>query len=374
MSSNGLNRYRHENDAYRELLATLDGLGQFRMRPGLSRIRALLQRLGDPQRDLRLVIVGGTNAKGTTCLTLEALLRRAGVRTGCYLSPHLHTVRERLRVEGAMLPPAVFGALGCEVLAAAATLAEQPTYFEMLTAMAYLRFAREAVEVAIMEVGLGGEYDAVNAGDAEVAILTTLGRDHTAHLGESLAEIAATKAGIVRPASRVVTGWPEEYLPWLPPHAALVRGDGPSAWASAAAEALGIAGAAQEVALPGRCERAGRLLLDGAHNPQALAYLLARAPPPEVVVFGCLSDKPLVEMVALLPSVEILACAPTVERALPVAELVAALRDAGLRCRAFDSVAGAVAAATGRRGIVTGSFYVVAEARAALGLPGSDEP
>ena len=378
MSNNDLNRYRHENDAYRELLATLDRLGQFRIQPGLSRVRALLSRLGDPQHGLRLVIVGGTNAKGTTCLTLEALLRQAGVRTGCYLSPHLHTVRERLRVEGAMLPPADFGALGCEVLAAAATQAEQPTYFEVLTAMAYLHFARAEVEVAIMEVGLGGEFDAVNAGDAEVAVLTTLGRDHTAQLGETLTEIAATKGGIVRPASRVVTGWPVEYLPQLPPHVALVRGDGPRGWAVAAAEALGVVGApgsAPEVTLPGRCERAGPLLLDGAHNPQALVYLLARAPPPEVVVFGCLVDKPLAEMVALLPSeAEILACAPAVERALPVVELVTALRNAGLRCRGFDSVAGAMVAVAGRRGLVTGSFYVVADARAVLGLPGSNEP
>ena len=190
-----------ETQDYLSTLEWLASLDETRVKPGLERIRQLVARLGHPQQ-LHAVIVGGTNGKGSCCWLLEDALCRAGIRVGCATSPHLHSVRERLRLDGELVGQAEFAALAGEVQQTCREMAEHPTYFEVLTAMTLLWFARCRVEVAVLEVGLGGELDAMNIVDAKVAVLTTLALEHTDWLGSDLGAIARTKAGIVRPASR----------------------------------------------------------------------------------------------------------------------------------------------------------------------------
>ncbi|RZD31302.1 MAG: hypothetical protein CXT74_05450 [Methanobacteriota archaeon] len=365
---------RREKWDYHTALAWLDELGEAQVKPGLARIRQLMAALGDPQQQLRAVIVGGTNGKGTTCWLLEDALCQAGFRVGCGTSPHLHSPRERLRLNQVPVGEAEFAALVAEVRQACDGLAEHPSYFEVLTAITLVWFARCEADIVILEVGLGGELDAMNVIDAEVAVLTTLALEHTDWLGDNLEAIARTKAGIVQPETHVITGWLPEFHQFIPPCASLVSGDSAREWATLALERLGIAAEVVETRPPGRRERAGNIMLDCAHNPHALSWLLARIAEPAVVVFGCLRDKPLANMLALLPlGAELLACAPDSPRARSAAAVVAAARKLGRRGRACDSVAEALELAGERPTLVVGSSYLVAEARRDLGLPGSDE-
>ncbi|HIM33653.1 MAG TPA: hypothetical protein EYI97_04125, partial [Candidatus Poseidoniales archaeon] len=339
-----------------------------------ARIRQLMAALGDPQQQLRAVIVGGTNGKGTTCWLLEDALCRAGFRVGCGTSPHLHSPRARLRLNQVPVGEAEFAALAAEVREACHGMAEHPSYFEVLTSITLAWFARCEADIVVLEVGLGGELDAMNIVDAEVAVLTTLALEHTDWLGDNLEAIARTKAGIVRPGTHVITGWPPEFHRFIPPCASLASDASAREWATLALERLGITAEVGETRPPGRREQAGNIMLDCAHNPHALSWLLARIAEPVVVVFGCLHDKPLAKMLALLPlGAELLACAPDSPRARSAAAVVAAARKLGRRGRACDSVAEALELAGERPTLVVGSSYLVAEARRDLELPGSDE-
>src|SRR5216117_1309616 len=166
------------------------------MRPGLERIEALLAALGRPEQRYRLVQVGGTNGKGSVAAMLASILRSAGHRVGLYTSPHLVSFRERIRVNGAAIPEdsVVDGvdALGTLVARLDATM------FEATTALALDHFAREAVDVAVLEVGLGGRLDATTVGVPAVSVVTRIDLDHQAVLGTTLREIAAEKAAIIR--------------------------------------------------------------------------------------------------------------------------------------------------------------------------------
>jgi dihydrofolate synthase/folylpolyglutamate synthase len=172
------------------------------MRPGLQRIEALLDGLGHPEAGLRIVHVGGTNGKGSVCALVESVLRAAGLRTGLYTSPHLLDVRERIRIDGAPIAPEALAreadALGRELEAA------RVTFFEAMTAAALGAFRAAVVDVAVLEVGLGGRWDATNVGAPRVSVLTRIDYDHQEHLGHRLAEIAAEKAAIIRAAPGVV--------------------------------------------------------------------------------------------------------------------------------------------------------------------------
>ncbi len=365
---------RREKWDYQSALTWLDKLGESEVKPGLARIRTLMAALGDPQAQLRVVIVGGTNGKGSTCWLLEDTLCRAGLRVGCATSPHLHSVRERLRLNQVPVGEAAFTALATEVQWACREMAEHPSYFEVLTAMTLAWFARREADIVILEIGLGGELDAMNIVDAEVAVLTTLALEHTDWLGPDLEAIARTKAGIVRSSTHVITGWPPEYRQFISPCASLTSGGSAREWTTLALERLGIATEVGKTRPPGRRERAGNVMLDCAHNPHALSWLLSRIPEPEVVVFGCLRDKPLDEMLRLLPpGAELLACAPDSPRARSATAVVAAAGKLGRACRACDSVEEALELAGERPTLVVGSTYLVAEARRCLGLPGSDE-
>jgi dihydrofolate synthase/folylpolyglutamate synthase len=174
------------------------------IRWGLGRTRRMLVAAGDPHAAYPTIHVGGTNGKGSVAAVVESVLRHDGRRTGLYTSPHLVDFRERIRIDGALIGEA-------ELLAAARSLwpaieREAPSFFEAATVIGFLAMQRAAVEVAVVEVGMGGRLDSTNVVDPDVTVITNVARDHAQYLGEDLASIAAEKAGIIKPGVAVVTG------------------------------------------------------------------------------------------------------------------------------------------------------------------------
>lgn len=174
-------------------------------KPGLERTRALLAALGNPEKALKFVHITGSNGKGSTAAMLASVLTAAGYRTGLFTSPHLYRFNERFQVNGAPIPDAALDRLAERVLAAADTLPEHPTEFELMTAIGFLWFAEAGCDLVVVEVGLGGRLDSTNVIPApEAAVITNIGLEHTAILGSTLAAIAAEKSGILKPSCRAV--------------------------------------------------------------------------------------------------------------------------------------------------------------------------
>ena len=182
----------------------------------LAHMRVLLKALGQPERRFPSVLIAGTNGKGSTAATLAAILRASGLRTGLYTSPHLIRINERIRVDGHPISDDDFAAIPGEVDRSAETLVEQgalpwhPSFFEMMTAIAFEHFARNQIEIAVLEVGMGGRLDATNVVEPSLSIIADIALDHQKYLGDTVAEIAREKAGIIRRGGVVVT------LPQLP--------------------------------------------------------------------------------------------------------------------------------------------------------------
>lgn len=173
--------------------------------PELDRMRRLLRRLGSPQEGLRFIHIAGTNGKGSTAAMLESILREAGCRTGLYTSPHLSAYHERIRLDGANISDRDFRAAAEEVRRCAGELGETLTEFEALTAMALRTFAEKNCGVVVLETGLGGRLDPTNViGPPEAAVITNIGLEHTAILGDTLEKIAGEKAGILKPGSPAI--------------------------------------------------------------------------------------------------------------------------------------------------------------------------
>lgn len=345
-------------DRLNRLLSELEDRG---IRLGLEPLAGLLAALGGPQDGLPAVLVAGTNGKGSTCALLESMVRAAGYRTGLYTSPHLERVEERVQIDGRPIPRHDMTTLLAEVTeTATARGLELPTYFEALTAVAFLAFRRAEVDLAVLEVGLGGRLDATNLADPALSVITGIAYDHEETLGATLGEIAREKAGILRP-ERPALGWGgdpdvrqallavaaergarlelvdetvrcEETLERrdgmlevrLRTPAREVRVETPLAGAHQArnlalavraAEVLGeldwgrldsaaIRQGAASVRGPGRLERAdlpqgGAVLLDAAHNPSGVAALVAyldRLGEPFDLLFGVLADKRVEQM------------------------------------------------------------------------------
>jgi len=205
-----------EGAAYHEAVRALTERGRFGIRLGLARTRALLGALGDPQLALRGALVGGTNGKGSVLALAGAALRAAGYRVGTTPKPHLVSYRERLEIDGQPIDPVTFTRLVREVLGAADGVERRngpPTEFELLTAMLFRWFAEAGVDLAVVEVGLGGRLDATHAWDGGVAAITNVALDHMAWLGDTIPEIAREKAAIIERGDRAVTGATGEALP-----------------------------------------------------------------------------------------------------------------------------------------------------------------
>ncbi len=181
--------------------------------PTLDRVAAVMELLGDPQRAFRVIHLTGTNGKTTTTRMAEALCREHGLRTGRFTSPHLHSMRERIAVDGDPVSPETIVATWEEIepiielvdARSAQQGGPRMTFFEVLVVLAYAIFADAPVDVAVVEVGMGGRWDATNVADGEVAVFTPIGIDHTHFLGGTIEQIAAEKAGIIKPGAFVVS-------------------------------------------------------------------------------------------------------------------------------------------------------------------------
>src|SRR6202790_192101 len=177
----------------------------------LKNITIVCEHMGQPQREFQSVHVAGTNGKGSTSAMLDSILRAAGLRTGLYTSPHLERINERIRLNGQDISDDDFATTFTrlhkviEELLAAGKLAAHPTFFECMTAAAFMFFAQAGVQFAVCEVGMGGRLDATNILVPEVAVITQIDFDHENYLGHSIEEIAAEKAGIIKTGARVIS-------------------------------------------------------------------------------------------------------------------------------------------------------------------------
>ena len=203
---------------YTQAITYLYGLQRFGVKLGLENIRRLLAALGEPHRRFPSILIGGTNGKGSTASFLASILRASGCRVGLYTSPHLLEFTERIRVDGRAIAKVSVARLTNELRSIVADLftsphtsqlaprtPSHPTFFEVTTALAFLHFFRSNVDYAVVEVGLGGRFDATNVLDHELAVITNIALEHQDYLGKTLGAIAAEKAGIVREGKHVVT-------------------------------------------------------------------------------------------------------------------------------------------------------------------------
>lgn len=195
---------------YEEALAFLRDLTKFGYNLGLERITQLLRLLGNPHEGLKVIHIGGTNGKGSTCAMVTSILKAAGYKVGLFTSPHLHRYTERMTINGEEIPESTVAALITEIRPLLEQMVregyEHPTEFEVNTALALLYFAREKVDFAVLEVGLGGAIDSTNVVHPLVAVITNVGMDHMDYLGNTIEEIARVKGGIIKPGCQVVTG------------------------------------------------------------------------------------------------------------------------------------------------------------------------
>ncbi len=395
----------------------------------LARVEALLQVLGNPHRQGRFIHVAGTNGKGSTCALMASALRVAGFRTGLYTSPHLCDPRERIQIDGSLITEELWTSVFSEVhTAAEALLAREaidahPSFFETITVMALVAFSRAQVDVVVLETGLGGRLDGTNVVVPEVSVITPIDFDHEAFLGSSIESIAAEKAGIIKEDRPVVfsaqrpeafsvldrkaleMGSPvtlssfwriedlavdrfgsrfklvaDETIPIDCPFAGEHQVEN-ARTAAAALKVFGLpptaisAGFAQAV-WPGRLERVATdpdVILDGAHNPagtRALAAYIKRffADEPIRLIYGAMRDKAIDEVTSVLfpLAAEVVLTAPDQPRALNP-ELVLEVTDhPNIRVRPRVTDALATIQERPMTTFITGSLFLVGEARARL--------
>ena len=395
---------------YAELLAQLLPARRFGVVLGLSRMHAILERLGTPDRRLGAIVhVGGTNGKGSTVAMVAALAAAAGKRVATYTSPHLSCLRERIAIDGAMISEPAILAAADRVRSAGG---DELTFFEQVTAIGMVAIAGARVDVTVLEVGLGGRLDATNVVDPAVAVVTGVALDHEAILGDTVAQIAAEKAGIWKPGRPAIVGASglPEAVPILAAAAhavgarvtviddAAIAAVPPvglpgahqrrnAAAAIAAIQALGLpirASALATVRHPGRFEvidppaappGVPRVVLDGAHNPhgaQALAGVLRERGERPVLVVAVSADKDVAAIAAALGPVvrAVIATRYQQDRAMDPERLAAVFRQRqpALAVTVAPDLRAALAAAAAHRApiLVAGSLFLVGEARTRL--------
>jgi dihydrofolate synthase/folylpolyglutamate synthase len=386
---------------------------------GLERISAVLKALGDPQRAFRVVHVAGTNGKGSTCAMIEAGLRTSGIRTGLFTSPHLIEPTERIQVDGIPVSQSQFSRAFALVHEVAGTLSldAHPSYFETVTAMAFWLFRELGVETAVVEVGLGGRLDSTNIVEPALTVITSIDLDHQIYLGDTIEQIAAEKAGILKPGVPAIfakqrpdamavlearareLGVPVRRAEDYPVQDLEIDARGSrfsvagfaglecplagehqaenAVTATLALDALGVSPKGIcEARWPGRMELVSPnpdVILDGAHNPagaRSLEKYIQRFYPHRKrwMIFGAMADKQINEIGAVLfPLADelILTAAHTTRSAPPemlretagrgwiAPELTDALGIIKTRATAEDVI------------LITGSLFLVGEARAA---------
>jgi len=411
-----------------QLIEQLYARRRFGIRPGLDRVTALLERLGNPHLSFKSIHVVGTNGKGSTSAFLSSILTCAGHRTALFTSPHLVHFNERFRINEQDIPTQQLESALYHVLEQAP---EDATFFEVVTALAAVLFAETGIEIAVMEAGMGGRSDATAILPSLMTLITPISIDHSDYLGSTAAEIAAEKAGIIKPKTVVVSAlqhesalkeisrncreqntplfladrdfsaaWnPHRLLDYNGIHANMVNlkpgipGSYQSqnaAVALAAAELLNGKGVTvapeafmhgiSKARWPGRMELIkGRppLLLDGAHNPagaEALSLALKDYNYRRLqVVTGIMADKDVTAILSPLAAMadRVYCVSPAVERAMEAHQLAEKTTELGMRSTACGSVAAGIAAARSDAGpedliLVCGSLFTVGEAKALL--------
>lgn len=390
---------------YNEALEYINGTEWFGSKPGLERVGELLRRLGEPQKGLKYVHVAGTNGKGSASAMLASVLKAAGYKTGLFTSPYLARFTERMRINGKEIDPDRLAEIVTRVAPQADAMDEHPTEFELMTAAGLLWFAEEQCDIVVLEVGLGGRYDATNIiGAPEAAVIMNIGLDHTAVLGESIEKIAWEKAGIIKPGCDVVLYEQSEGVTAVvraecekagarlhiadfsaihsefdsldgqvftyrgEPYALPLLGSHQLKNAAVAAETVQVLrGRGWEleqsdvehglyaVSWPARFEPVGEepyFIVDGGHNPQCaqtVAENLANYFPGKkrVLLVGVLADKDYMSLTEILNTAadEYVCVTPDSARALPASELGECLARFGKRVTVADSIREGVAAA-----------------------------
>ncbi len=392
-------------------------------RLGLERMRELMRLLGNPQDELRFIHVAGTNGKGSVCAMLSSILTSAGYRTGLYTSPHLININERMKIDGVDISDEDLITTAAQVKLAVDTMDEKPTEFEIITAMAFLYFRQKNCDIVVLEVGLGGRLDATNIISTPVlSVIMNIGLEHIEVLGDTLQEIAAEKAGIIKKNGTVVA------YPQLPSvehvfeqicidrHATLNKATASDIflreeslegqtfdWKQMQSLKMAILGRHQllnaAVALtaveqlnkagwtikeedmqnglatarwPARFEVLNQkplFILDGAHNPQGVEVMtqsIEALLPDQKVIFliGVLKDKDYMQMLKLIsPRIkEVICLTPDSDRALPAQTLASILQGFEIKATAFSNaesgIIAALTAAKGRPVIAFGSLYL----------------
>lgn len=405
-------------------LERLFALELFGIKLGLENIRILLDALGHPETAWRSVHIAGTNGKGSVAAMVERGFRAAGLHTGRYTSPHLNTIEERVALDGTPVDSLVFAAVTADVLAVMdeclkrGALTVSPTFFEVSTAIAFEIFRRSKVDVAVVEVGLGGRFDATNVLTPEVTAITSIAFDHERHLGHTLSAIAFEKAGIAKRNVPLVCGRvpaeaaatiaqvaSEVGAPVIDAHATTADREYPPLKLALAGQhqlenaavavsiletwSVMVAHIPTEAIVTGLtdCEWPARLewirlpggadlLIDAAHNPNGAlalaAYLRDAAVAPVPIVFAVMEDKDVAGMIGALAPVASMFVATTVphKRAKPAAALAEAIRRVApstkVEVEESPDAAVALAVAGQARAVAAGSIFLIGPLRARL--------
>lgn len=384
-------------------------IGKAAYKADLNNTHALMDLLGHPERGLKCVHVAGTNGKGSTSHMLASILQEAGYRTGLYTSPHLKDFRERIRINGAMIPEERVARFVEEHRAAFDAI--KPSFFEWNVALCFDWFRQEQVDIAVIETGLGGRLDSTNVVIPEVSVITNIGWDHADLLGGSLEAIASEKAGIIKCGVPVIIGdasgriaevfrqkaefevAPIHFVEHVEPlpHSIELLGEHQERNARTVLSAVyalrtkgwtipddavarGLASTSSNTGLRGRWEILGHnplTIADVGHNADGMRVVkaqLARTPHNHLhIVLGCVGDKDLGRFLAELPPLATYYfCKAEIPRGLDAAELRARAEAIGLGGSVHPSVAAAFATARAKAGhadlvLVTGSVFVVAE-------------
>ena len=393
-----------------DFLDRLAARRRFGMRPSLDAIRGVCAALGDPQKELCAIHVAGTNGKGAVCAMIEACLRSGGLRACRYTSPHLVRINERFFVDGKPVDDATLERAADKVFHADSDTNSQLTFFEALTAVAFIAFSEAKCDYAVLETGLGGRLDATNICSPEICVITKIGLDHCDWLGDTVEKIAAEKAGIIKKGVPIVLGKNEpaviavvkarasevgapffyapdmadesEILDGFSLEGAFNRENAVTALAALKVLKKGSRDGLSNVVWPGRFQRVGRFIIDGAHNPpaaRALAAALSKYAPfagsVPTLVAGFCGDKDVDETLRILAPLvgKGIAVRTNNPRSLAPEELARKMESAGIPAISCDSIhlalekMGSVLSGSGADTLICGSLFLAGEALAELG-------
>lgn len=341
----------------------------------LTRMKHAAALFGHPERQFRSLHVGGTNGKGSVCWKLSKALQCHGYKVGLYTSPHVSSYRERIQINGVLIDEAW-------LIHNSAKMPEDLSFFEMMTLLAFLYFAEQKVDIAVIEVGLGGRLDATNIITPELAIITSIAYDHQALLGTTLEAIAREKAGIIKEGVPVIVG--PTAAPYIPGIVTALASSYDEENNHIVREALTLMGLpvpdeALRIRPPCRLEEIDGVLLDVAHNPAGLTKLFASlSPKPYQAVIGMCGDKDIVSSLQVISKhVDAAHFVPARGSRAASPEALKALWPSTKPAFTYSTIEeGLVAARAQGPTLATGSFYIMGPIRRALGLiePFDTEP